>query len=322
MHPNARYYTLDAMRGLAAIIVLFYHAGEWAPVPLPGGYLAVDLFFLLSGFVISLIYAERLRSGMSPGAFMVNRLIRVYPMILVGLWIGSLYVAPQPQNFALLPVADWPAELFPVNVPMWSLFVELLVNLGFACFALRIGRRGAIAILLASGAIMLWGATTSPLHLDQGNRWDGALVGMARGVFSFTVGAIIHHLRREHLTDRRKDWRALLLLPALIGVLAIDVPVMRGVWDVFCVAVCLPAILWLGTKWETPGSPVAAALGDMSFPLYCIHSQIIWRTGSDFWPVFLSLLAIAWLLDRFMDRPVRRFLTLLAKRLQARPATA
>ncbi len=39
MHPDARYHTLDAMRGIAAIIVLFYHAGKWAPAQLAGGYL-------------------------------------------------------------------------------------------------------------------------------------------------------------------------------------------------------------------------------------------------------------------------------------------
>jgi peptidoglycan/LPS O-acetylase OafA/YrhL len=62
---------LDAMRGIAAVSVVFYHAGIHSGLPLlPHAYLAVDLFFVLSGFVIAHAYEEKLHHGMTVGKFM------------------------------------------------------------------------------------------------------------------------------------------------------------------------------------------------------------------------------------------------------------
>lgn len=322
MQPPARFSSLDGLRGVAAIAVLFFHGGKFAPLPMPGGYLAVDLFFALSGFVIALAYEERLREGMTLRQFAVARAIRVYPMYLVGLMIGRLYVEPSPQNWLMLPSLSYPDEMFRVNVPMWSLFFEMIVNLAFAALAVRIGRRGLKAILVSSGAILVGSVIArGGGSLDLGGNWDGAGIGLARTVFSFTLGVAIFRLRRERLHERRTDGRALLLYPALVAALAFD-PASRGAWDLACVFVFLPALLWFGTQWETPVTRLTGALGDMSYPLYCIHSQLIWRTGDTMAQVSLGLIVAAWALDRFLDRPLRKVLTLMIREMRPRPQPA
>ena len=73
---------LDAMRGVAAICVMLYHYSPFlsASKVLPSAYLAVDMFFLLSGFIIAHAYRARLLAGMSLGKFAVVRIIRLYPL--------------------------------------------------------------------------------------------------------------------------------------------------------------------------------------------------------------------------------------------------
>ena len=92
MAERNRFVTLDALRGIAAIGVMLYHSMPDSPLVIPGGYLAVDLFFVLSGFVIALTYEDKLRDGMTPREFLALRAIRLWPMLLVGAGLGiALY---------------------------------------------------------------------------------------------------------------------------------------------------------------------------------------------------------------------------------------
>lgn len=85
-----RFVTLDAMRGIAALVVVGRHFTDAS-----GGhaaqfsYLAVDVFFLLSGFVLSLSYRRRFDAGMSAAEFMKLRVIRLYPLYFVGISLDS-----------------------------------------------------------------------------------------------------------------------------------------------------------------------------------------------------------------------------------------
>src|SRR5271167_916141 len=85
-----RFLMLDLMRGIAAMSVLVYHTGNMLNFQMPSAYLAVDLFFLLSGFVIAHNYDRKIGAGMSLTEFMVQRLIRLYPCLLLTLLLGVL----------------------------------------------------------------------------------------------------------------------------------------------------------------------------------------------------------------------------------------
>ena len=92
------YEILDGLRGVAALLVVFYHifeglsfaAGGTLITTINHGYLAVDFFFILSGFVIGYAYDDRLRKSMTLGNFFKRRLIRLHPMILMGAVIGAI----------------------------------------------------------------------------------------------------------------------------------------------------------------------------------------------------------------------------------------
>lgn len=84
-----RFVFLDALRGLAAVMVVFYHRRELLPNGLAEhGYLAVDFFFMLSGFVIAYAYEDKLRTGMSRTSFIVRRLQRLMPLVILGACLG------------------------------------------------------------------------------------------------------------------------------------------------------------------------------------------------------------------------------------------
>jgi len=304
---STRFATLDALRGVAAMLVMVFHAHERSPVQVPGGYLAVDLFFALSGFVIALAYEKRLAEGMGLLRFAGKRLQRVYPMYLAGMLLGCAIYGWSLAPFAMLP--DFTSDkLLPANVPMWSLLTELAVNLAFAALALRLGWRGLALLLAASGA-WLASIVLDAGGADLGAFWDDAGVGLLRTVFSFTLGVAFHRLRARLRAARRRTRLAWLLLPALAAVL-IAAPAQRGWWDLACIFILLPALLWLGTRWELPWAKPGKWLGDISFPLYCLHGPIVlillrYGTMQETLVAFVGLIAAAWALDRWIDRPLR-----------------
>jgi len=323
VHNKGRFATLDGLRGIAALLVMLYHAGTASPLAMPGGYLAVDLFFALSGFVIALAYETRLKAGLSLREFTVNRLVRIYPMFLVGAVIGALLLPAHLGILVMLPDFESPRILFPANPPMWSLLFELLINIAFAVLALRVGPRGLLTILAVSGAMLCHAAFGSDKALNVGAFWDTAAYGMARTVFSFTLGIGIYRLRNQLEIRRRLTWQAWLLFPVLIATLMFA-PEDRAWWDLACVFVILPAMLWLGTLWDLPKGKVAEALGDLSYPLYCIHAPLIWagkKWDMNMGMLCLAMVAAAWALDRWVDRPVRGKVTAIMKgRRRAVPA--
>ena len=90
MRTRRRYETLDALRGLAALAVVVFHLGQvrLAPDLVPHGYLAVDFFFVLSGFVVAHAYEEALRGSLSFRSFALRRAIRLYPLAILGATAG------------------------------------------------------------------------------------------------------------------------------------------------------------------------------------------------------------------------------------------
>ncbi len=162
-----RYYGLDALRGTAAILVLFYHANQklWESTFFLNSYLAVDFFFMLSGFVIAFSYQRKLVSGeMSFKGFLLTRFVRLYPMVALGATIGTAVFwlsalrhggmgggafAAGVFTFFCLPVFKF-VFLFPANPAFWSLFFEAAINIGFAVCVPFTGRKTMVFTLAAA----------------------------------------------------------------------------------------------------------------------------------------------------------------------------
>ncbi len=285
-----RYAALDAMRGLAAFAVVVYHLDR--PYA-PSAYIAVDFFFVLSGFVIARAYGEKLASGMTVLAFMKARYARLYPLFLIGSVYGlvqlllhwqaagvgradlaasiltTVFMLPSP-SFLTRSAGDILA-LYPLNGPAWSLFWELLANLVFALVLFRLKTRSLILIAAASLA-MLIGSVFLHKSLDLGWEWHSVDGGFARVFFSFTLGMIIYRLRGETTLGRTvNSYAALLPIAAILALLFLPTYSLKYAL-VFCILIS-PLIVLAGTMLELPErlQRLGIFLGYLSYPIYMCH---------------------------------------------------
>lgn len=177
-----RYALLDGLRGVGALLVIFFHFGEafatdWTTQAVNHGYLAVDFFFILSGFVIGYAYDSRWSRGMTSSRFMLRRLIRLHPMVILAALLGvasylfqgsvrwdgtpvPLYAVIIALLLGLLMIPAIPhtitdvrgnAEMFPLNGPQWSLFFEYIGSLLYALLLHRLSTRLLRLWVIVSG---------------------------------------------------------------------------------------------------------------------------------------------------------------------------
>lgn len=283
------YGTLNAMRGVAAIAVVFYHAGKLFGRIAPGGYLAVDLFFVLSGFIIAHAYDGRLAGGLGRRDFIVVRLIRFYPLYIAGAGLGVLrellllathnhYALSPPllvaalaaaALFVPLPLAAKGGNLFSLNVPSWSLFYELVVNLLYALVFPWLGTAALALTALVSAVALFVMLPADGLH-QVGVLDIYFLAGFPRTLFSFAAGILIY----------RRRWRAPALPPVLLLALtgaALVVPGGNRWTDMLFVLLIAPCLVLLGAQAEPAARlrPVTHFIGLVSFPIYALHSPVL-----------------------------------------------
>lgn len=308
------YLILDGLRGVAALMVVLFHVAEaYRPgQPLTQlvnhGYLAVDFFFLLSGFVIAYAYDDRWGT-MGLGDFCRRRLVRLQPMVVLGMVVGALLFPFQAgSNFPL--VADTPvwqvlvvmlvgatllplrpsmdirgwAEMHPLNGPAWSLFLEYIGNLLYALFLRRLSLAvlGVLA-LLALGLTVRLAVFGQAGHLIGG--WSLDLeqldIGFTRLLFPFIAGIVLMRSGVRLRVRGGFGWCALLLVAALaMPRLGGDGQRwINGLYEVFCVAVVFPLVVAIGAgsqAGEGAAQRVATFLGELSYPLYITHFPLVY----------------------------------------------
>ncbi|MDE2413040.1 MAG: acyltransferase, partial [Sphingomonadales bacterium] len=165
---SARLHGLDAIRGVAALVVFIFHvdAGFQFPILFRKGYLAVDLFFMLSGYVLARTYEGRLREGMSAAQLLALRYRRLWPPMVIGCLCGLPLLAIDAgdwrtfgvvavANFALLPMPLVGLAIMPLNPPGWSIYFELVANLFHRTL---LGERRLVVALVISGALFAYAA--------------------------------------------------------------------------------------------------------------------------------------------------------------------
>lgn len=317
--------SMDLLRGTAAFGVLMYHGLPRSPVAMPGGYLAVDLFFILSGFVIAHAYEARLRGGMELRDFLIRRAIRLWPMLALGAVIAMILHGGHLGMLVLMPQPAATTFLFPANPPLWSLLFELFAYVAFALWAPQLGSRAlALLVLLAAATLSTFTlATATPFAgqlKDFGSHWSLVVPGLARIAFGFGMGVLLHRWHRLRTTTPRVTMLAWLLPVALVGIF-MAVPHHGGAWALLAILLALPLVAWLAICWECPAPQLAQLAGDKSYPLYCVHMPVIAWLGPEAAESALpyGLLILGSLaLDRLVDRPARRWLTGLIKRPQTR----
>ncbi|MEP6867530.1 MAG: acyltransferase, partial [Novosphingobium sp.] len=290
--PIARLYMLDGIRGIAAIEVVIFHA----QIVFGGfslfnrGYLCVDLFFILSGFVLTLSAEPRMKSGLTAIQFFRARIVRLWPMVVIGLILGTavMLAGHQTQGLALLILAgalsipalwhnvDPQPSMFPVNSPQWSIYAELIANLAHGLVLRRLNNFGLVAVIVLSGAAL---ALLVPARTNLGiGAFNFDVLAVLPVIFaSYTIGVLLARNFNPAKLWSGVPWWFALMLPTLIllGLSASGLDWPLG--DLLAIMVLLPAAFWLATKVAAPlgARKWLAALGDMSFPLYAVHFPIM-----------------------------------------------
>ena len=308
VHPPAsaqrhRFHLLDALRGLAAMLVVLYHS----PMELQtrfhfaNSYLAVDFFFCLSGFVVAYSYLRGLRGEVRLRDFAAVRLIRLYPLFAVSMLIAILRVLVSPlklndvssgldlglliaSSLLMIPnllVSGLGGELFPLNAPAWSLLLEIVANLTFAA-AVRSSRgRVLLPVLYGIWVTGLLIALGRGIPFDMGAEWRGSAVGLARVGLSFLAGAGLLELYRRFKSAPVTGYGALAgigVLTLFLGLLTLPAHLTGSTFYPLAAALLLfPALVFAGARCALPGPlhGVCAFLGDMSYPLYILHVPLM-----------------------------------------------
>ena len=306
------YELLDGLRGVAALLVVWYHLFEaFATSPVDQrfnhGYLAVDFFFLLSGFVIGYAYDERWGRGLRMRDFIKRRLIRLHPMVVLGALLGAAAFFVQgsvrwngePVSTGmvlaallcgLLLIPAWPGaghevrgngEMYPLNGPGWSLFFEYLGNLLYMLLLRRLPTRWLTLLVALTGAALAAfaiGDLSGYGHLGVGWTLAGSNFpgGMLRLLFAFPAGLLLAR-RFRPVRIRGAFWLCSLSLAVLLAMPYVGSEqnhLFNGLYDTLSTLLLFPLLLWLGASSHATDAATARIcgfLGDISYPLYMVH---------------------------------------------------
>ncbi len=350
-----KYEVLDGLRGVAALCVVLFHIAELVTPdtdhnPFRHTHLAVDFFFVLSGFVVAHAYGERLsRPKAAPGAmsfkdFVIRRLIRLHPMVILSAGVGlanylfdpfvdphgpkasvslvavvfllSLFVLPEPT----LPNRF--GDTHGLDGPAWSLFQEYIGSFVYGLVCYRLPTRVLTVIVALSGA----GLVATSLHfnsLSEGWDWKTFWVAFVRLAYPFLAGVLLHRLR-----FRIKIPGATVLLPLVLIAVFIAPPLkaLDGALEALVVILVWPLVVVMGAGQLTLTGKIESVyqwLGRISYPLYIIHYPFMYTFAHWKWGhspslgetiavevgLYLGLIGLAWLCLKVYDEPVRAWLT-------------
>ncbi|TKC56510.1 acyltransferase [Pedobacter hiemivivus] len=338
---------LDGLRGVAALAIVVFHFMEMVYLPaknfIAHGFLAVDFFFCLSGFVIAYAYDDRI-GKMGIKEFFKSRLIRLHPLVIMGSVLGLLAFLFDPFggtpevysagkiiliflcSILLIPypvIAERSFNLFGLNAPAWSLFWEYVANILYALILCRLDRRILLILAIIAAGTLCYVSYRAGGSLLGGwageNFWDGG----ARIAYSFLVGMLI--FRFNWIVKNKLGFLGL----SVLLLLAFFLPDSKwnGFTQPMVVLIYFPLLVALGAgaNLSQGVKNLCVFSGKISYPLYMTHYAVIW--------IFLSyytthkpetpqltmiiltgtilLLGFAYLVMTVYDTPVRAYLTKL-----------
>ncbi len=317
------YELLNGLRGIAALMVVLYHVFEgFATSPIDQrfnhGYLAVDFFFILSGFVIGYAYDDRWQK-MKTRDFIKRRLIRLHPMIVLGLvfgvitfliqggkqWDGTSVSLSMVMFSLLLSLFLIPAipgsgvevrgngEMFPLNGPIWTLFFEYIGNILYALILRRLSNKMLTILVVFAGLALTSFAVfnfSGYGHLGVGwslseNNLPG---GLLRVLFSFSLGLLMSR-KFKPIRIKGAFWISSITIIVLLSMPYIgdgSMPWKNGLYDSVCTILIFPVLVYSGASGSTAGrhsSKLYKFLGDISYPLYVVHYPFMYLFYSYLW---------------------------------------
>ena len=296
MHSEIK--PLTAVRGIAACYVVLYHSFRTRGTALNHGYLAVDLFFVLSGFVMSLSYERMFIDTVTVRNyvdFILRRLGRIYPLYLLTT-ISSLTLI----LFRQLPLTDGrpvrstlPYNMFMVqawgfsgsiNYPSWSISTEWFAYLLFPFLIVILYRRNPVIMPLAtalSGTALVWLAfMPTPVGVEHRSgpldcAWNYSFLPVLRCLAEFTAGISTYRLSKSAAIREWPGWSIATPILALAIVLLLFIPST----DLAVVFLFPAAVLALscdaGPVRRVLSTGPLVLLGDLSFAIYLLHPIVL-----------------------------------------------
>ena len=302
LQTKQHFTVLDGLRGIAALGVVTYHFMEMVYTDytkniIGHGFLAVDFFFCLSGFVIGYAYDDRMEK-IGIVEFFKSRIIRLHPLVLLGSILGLLTFLFDPfgghpgifnlgkiillflSSALLIPfpiIEERAFNLFGLNAPSWSLFWEYVANIFYAFILYRLSKK-YLLVLAILGAFALCTVAYNSGSLMGGwagsNFWDGG----ARILYSFLAGLLI--FRFKWIIKNKLGFIGLSILLSLTFVM----PFFKYNWlsELLVVLIYFPMLIALGagTSIHESFKKLCAFLGKISYPLYMTHYAAIWMFGN------------------------------------------
>ncbi|WP_291529591.1 acyltransferase family protein [Bacteroides sp. UBA939] len=306
------YIILDGLRGIAAITVVWFHifeayATSHLDQKINHGYLAVDFFFILSGFVIGYAYDDRWKT-MTMKDFIKRRIIRLHPMVVMGAVIGAimfyfqgcsvwdvskvtvlaLFIATF-INAMLIPATPGTevrglGEMYPLNGPSWSLLFEYIGNILYVLFIRKFSTRALTVLVIVAGC----GLATFSIFGPYGDICAGYSLtgteftcGSFRILYSFSAGLLLSRIfKPAHI--KGSFWKCSILVILLLAVPRIGGSEhlwMNGLYDTLCFALFFPLIVYWGASGRITDkytNRICKFLGDISYPLYMVHYPFIY----------------------------------------------
>ncbi|AZQ60794.1 acyltransferase [Flammeovirga pectinis] len=311
---NKHYEILDGLRGVAAIIVVAFHIleafalGKHKEQIINHGYLAVDFFFVLSGFVIGIAYNNRW-DKMTLGGFFKRRIIRLQPMVIIGSILGAAtyYFQASPTlfpiientpvtkmllvmviGFTMLPVGKsldirgW-GEMYPLNGPGWTLFFEYIAYALYAFVLRKLSNKALMLLTFIAGCALIQFTVTTPQGGVAGG-WsldpEQLRIGFTRLLYPFLSGLLLSRIMKPTFIKNAFLLSSILMfvvlaLPRLGG----DTNWINGLYEGLVILIVFPLLVYIGANGEIKSEKakkVAKFLGDISYPVYITHYAFIY----------------------------------------------
>ena len=287
------YPILDGLRGVAALLVVIYHLFE-AYYPLPvnhpehHGYLAVDFFYLLSGFVVGYAYDDCWQS-----LCIKRRLVRLHPLVILGVLIGAICFWFDPYTngrahtslleligvmligFTLLPSPDirgW-GETHSLDGPCWSLLQEYIANIIYALFGRKMSKIVLWVIVVISGITLV---IVAAWHGDVATGWGYTTfwIAVVRMMFPFFAGLLL--FRSAKLIHLPMAFP----LCSLMLIILFFMPTFKynGLYEAACIIIAFPVIVAAGAGGNISGrwAKLCKFSGAISYPIYIMHYPFIY----------------------------------------------
>ncbi|WP_276482354.1 acyltransferase family protein [Paraflavitalea pollutisoli] len=307
------YPILDGLRGVAALIVVCFHLCEPLSTShfdqlINHGYLAVDFFFLLSGFVIGYAYDDRWNK-LTVGGFLRRRFERLQPLVILGMTLGAIgfyftdstiwptihevpvwkFLLVLLIGYTILPIPlsldirGW-QEMHPLNSVAWSLFFEYIANIFYAVGIRKLSNKALfVFVLIAAAALFHFALTNANGDVTGGwtLNWDHMRVGITRTMYPFFAGLLLSRVAKPTQLNN-----AFLLCSLLVAALLFMPRIggeahlwMNGLYESICIVVIFPVIVYLGASGVIKKpfeNKVCKFLGDISYPLYMVHYPLVY----------------------------------------------